>query len=159
MANRSPIPRIQFAQSHRHLSENKWEDGRGGWGERRGMWQHSATLTMGGEKTDGDRDTDRQTDRRMLWLRKIPSSNETKRLIMTASQAWDNGNSLPAGGWQLFICWVATETERMNGKREREGWENRMDGLQRKTNRAGRKISGQTGMSSARLSILSQSEK
>lgn len=35
MASRSPIPWIQFAQSHCHLSENKWEsEGRIGWKEK-----------------------------------------------------------------------------------------------------------------------------
>lgn len=123
-------------------------------GERRGMWQHSATLTMGREKTttDGHRRTDGKEEGHGGG--KFPPVFE-QRLWMT-EQAWDKGNSLPAGGWELFIQWAAAiETER-----EREtAW--RRDGLKRnRTQQRGKpERSGQTGRSSVRLSILSQSEK
>lgn len=82
MESHSPILWIQFAQSHYHLSENKWEaEGRTGWKERHvtGQWEKQPQT-----------EADRQTDRRTPW-RKIPTSNRTKRL---AEQVWDKSNSL-----------------------------------------------------------------
>lgn len=120
-------------------------------GERRGMWQHSATLTMGREKTttDGHRRTDGKEEGHGGG--KFPPVFE-QRLRMT-EQAWDKGNSLPAGGWELFIQWAAaieTERERESVK---EGWP------EEKQQRGKPERSGRTGKSSVRLSILSQSEK
>lgn len=156
MASRSPIPGIQFAQPHCHLSENKWEaEGRMGWKEKGEACDSIVLLSQWAERKRPE--TDKQTDRRMSWWRNIPSSNRTRDSEMT-ERAWDKSNSLPAGGWQLFIQWAAIETENGNGRRERrreEGRERRRDGLERNWTER----SGQTGMSSARLSILSQSEK
>lgn len=60
MESHSPILWIQFAQSHYHLSENKWEaEGRTGWKERHvtGQWEKQP-------QTEADRQTDRQTEER-----------------------------------------------------------------------------------------------
>lgn len=107
MESHSPILWIQFAQSHCHLSENKWEaEGRTGWKERHvaGQWENSRRV--------------KQTYRRMSW-RKIPTSNWTKRL---AEQAWDKSNSLP----QEVENYSSTEQLLKGGEREQEkGWKER----------------------------------
>lgn len=107
MESHSPILWIQFAQSHYHLSENKWEaEGRTGWKERHvtGQWEKQPQT-----------EADRQTDRRTPW-RKIPTSNRTKRL---AEQVWDKSNSLP----QEVENYSSAEKPLKRREREQEkGW-------------------------------------
>lgn len=149
MESHSPILWIQFAQSHYHLSENKWEaEGRTGWKERHvtGQWEKQPQT-----------EADRQTDRRTPW-RKIPTSNRTKRL---AEQVWDKSNSLP----QEVENYSSAEKPLKRREREQEkGWKEWERGelkssREKMTGRKKKKRSGRTGMSSARLNILSQCEE
>lgn len=109
------------------------------------------------QRENGQRKKYRETDqdRRMLWLWKIPFSNRRKRLS-------DKGNSFS----HRRVTIIHPGHSYRNGWRKREKWERdggkrRKDGPKR--NRAEKKEkperSGQTGMSSARLSILSRSVK
>lgn len=111
----------QFPEFNLHIltatCQRTSERQRGGRGEGRGMWQHGATLTMAREKTAADWEL--HTQRAAVEERLPPVQRDFQWV-------WDKSDSLPAGGWELFIQWAAIEKN--NGRREswieggKEGW-------------------------------------
>ncbi len=163
MASHSPIPRIQFAQSHCHLSEDKWEaEGRMGWKEKREACDSTVLLSQWAERKQLETEiqTDRQTDRQTEECRgggKVPPVIE-RRDSEWQSQRGTKATLCPQEGDNYSSSEQLLKQRVGTGGREgkKEGWR-----LERnRTEQKGKpERSGQTGMSSARLSILSQSEK
>lgn len=154
MVNCSPIPWIQFAQSHCHLSENKWEaEGRMRWKEKGEACDSTVLLSQWAERKRPQTDT--QRDSRTEECHgggKFPPAFERR------DSEWQTERETKATLSPQEDENYSSSEQLLKQREGKEGWR---DGL--KGNRTEQKEkpqrSGQTGMSSARLSILSQSEK
>lgn len=146
MASHSPILWIQFAQSHYHLSENKWEaEGRTGWKERHvtGQWEKQP-------QTEADRQTEERHEgkfppviERRDWQSKCGTKatlcRRRLRIIHPLRSHWKG--------------------ERGNKRRDERSEREVNSRVAERKWQEEKKRSGRTGMSSARLNILSQCEE